>query len=102
MKETESKVKLSILNCPRCELVNAIENKYCSKCSYPLKPEAYDEIKCGEEKRIETLEQKYENDIKTLRDDMNNQLGQIMLMIQQNPKLSNIKPKSLLDKVANA
>lgn len=38
----------------------------------------------------------------TLREDMNNQLSQIMLMIQQNPKLSNIKPKSLLDKVANA
>src|SRR5687768_9006518 len=58
IQETESKVKLSILNCPRCELVNAIENKYCSKCSYPLKPEAYDEIKGMEEKRIETLERK--------------------------------------------
>jgi hypothetical protein len=95
MKETESKVKLSILNCPRCELVNAIENKYCSKCSYPLKPESYDEIKGLEEKRIETLEQKHENDIKTLRDDMNNQLSQIMLMIQQNPKLSFVKPEIL-------
>ncbi len=31
IQETETKVKLSILNCPRCELVNAIENKYCSK-----------------------------------------------------------------------
>ena len=28
-------------NCPRCEFFNnAIENKYDSKCSYPLKPEA--------------------------------------------------------------
>jgi integrase/recombinase XerD len=98
MKETESKVKLSILNCPRCELVNTIENKYCSKCSYPLKPEAYDEIKAGEEKRIETLEQKYENDMKTLREDMNNQLSQIMIMIQQNPKLSYIKPE-ILEKI---
>ena len=100
MKETETKVKLSILNCPRCELVNAIENKYCSKCSYPIKPEAYDEIKGLEEKRIETLQQKYENDIKTLREDMNNQLSQIMLIIQQNPKLSNIKPVSLLEKIS--
>ena len=40
-----------ILNCPRCELFNAFENKYCSKCSYPLKPEAYDEIKGMEEKK---------------------------------------------------
>ena len=98
ISENASKKKVSILNCPRCELVNTIENKYCSKCSYPLKPEAYDDIKCGEEKRIQTLEQKYENDMKTLREDMNNQLSQIMLMIQQNPKLSYVKPE-ILEKI---
>ena len=59
-----------------------------------LKPEAYDEIKSMEEKRIETLEQKYENDMKTFRDDMNNQLSEIMLMIQQNPKLSYRKTRN--------
>ena len=100
VQETESKVKLSILNCPRCELVNAIDNKYCSKCSYPLKPEAYDEIKNSEEKRIQTLQQKYENDMKTFRDDMNKQLSEIMLMIQQNPKLSYIKPE-ILEKITD-
>lgn len=52
--------KLSALICPRCELTNTIENKYCSKCSYPLKPEAYDEVKLAEENRIKTLEEKYE------------------------------------------
>src|SRR5215211_6240719 len=51
ISEHESKNKPSILNCPRCELVNAIENKYCSKCSYPLKPEAYDEIKNDEDRK---------------------------------------------------
>ena len=94
----EVKQKPIISNCPRCEIVNAIENKYCSKCSYPLKPEAYDEIKGLEEKRIETLEQKYENDMKMLREDMNNQLNKMMIMIQQNPKLSYIKPE-LLEKI---
>jgi integrase/recombinase XerD len=88
VSENGIKKKTSVNDCPRCELVNAIENKYCSKCSYPLKPEAYDEIKGLEEKRIETLEQKHENDMKTLREDMNNQLNQIMLMIQENPKLT--------------
>src|SRR5688500_1374045 len=39
------------------------------------------------EEKIQKLEQKYENDMKTLREDMNNQLSQMMLMIQQNPKL---------------
>ncbi len=40
LQEEGIKKKPSILNCPRCELVNALENQYCSKCSYPLKPEA--------------------------------------------------------------
>ena len=96
--ENVTKKKSSVIDCSRCELVNAIENKYCSKCSYPLKPEAYDEIKVLEEKRIEILQQRYENDMKTLRDDMNNQLSKMMLMIQQNPKLSYIKPE-ILEKI---
>jgi integrase/recombinase XerD len=95
MQETEMKAKPIVSNCPKCELVNAIENKYCSKCSYPLKPEAYEELKSSEEKQIDMIQQKHENDIKTLRDDMNNQFSQIMLMIQQNPKLSYIKPEIL-------
>jgi hypothetical protein len=38
-------------------LVNAIENKYCSKCSYPLTPQAFEEIKTEEDKRIRMLEE---------------------------------------------
>jgi hypothetical protein len=94
----DSKNQKTVIDCPRCQLVNAIENKYCSKCSYPVKPEAYDEIKSMEEKKIETLQQKYENDMKTLREEMNNQLSQMMLMIQQNPKLSYVKPE-ILEKI---
>ena len=63
-----------------------------------MKPEAYDEIKGMEEKRIKSLEQKYENDMQKLREDMNNQLSKMMLMIQQNPKLSYIKPE-ILEKI---
>ena len=96
--ETDTKNQKTVIDCPRCQLVNAIENKYCSKCSYPLKPEAYDEIKSMEEKRIEILQQKYENDMKALREDMNNQISQIMLKIQQNPKLSYVKPE-ILEKI---
>lgn len=57
------KKKPSILNCPICNLINAFENKYCSKCIYPLKPEAYDEIKKSEETRITELETKYQQDM---------------------------------------
>lgn len=56
ISENTNKKKSSIIDCPRCQLVNAIENKYCSKCSYPLNPGAYDEIKEVEEKRIDSLE----------------------------------------------
>lgn len=52
-------------------------------------------LKAWKKKKIETLQQKYENDMKTLREDMNNQLSKMMLMIQQNPKLSYIKPEIL-------
>jgi hypothetical protein len=40
--------KPSVLVCPRCSLVNASENKYCSSCSYPLIPSAFEEIKEAE------------------------------------------------------
>lgn len=96
--ETNTKNQKIVMDCPRCQLVNAIENKYCSKCSYPLKPEAYDEIKLSEEIRIKSLETKYENDMKGLRNDMNNQFNHILSMIQQNPLLANIKPEVLLKK----
>ena len=39
------KPKPAVRDCPRCNLVNTFENKYCSKCRYPLVPDAFDEIK---------------------------------------------------------
>jgi hypothetical protein len=57
--EQQIERKPSILNCPRCSLVNAIENKYCSKCSYPLVPSAFDEIKAAEEIRFQDMEERF-------------------------------------------
>jgi site-specific recombinase XerD len=59
--------KPSVLSCPRCELVNSIENKYCSKCSYPLVPSAFDDIKIEENRKFEKLEKKYEKMNSTLQ-----------------------------------
>lgn len=39
----------------------AFDNKYCSKCSYPLIPQAYDEIKEKEETRIKKLEEEIQS-----------------------------------------
>jgi hypothetical protein len=48
----------SVLNCHRCSLVNAIDNKFCSRCSYPLTPQAYEEIKMNEDVKIKTLQER--------------------------------------------
>ena len=91
--------KPSVLSCSRCSLVNAVDNKFCSKCSYPLTPQAYEEIKTQEDERFKAIEQKYEQDIKAVREEMNHQFSQIMLLIQQNPGLAHVKPEILSKKI---
>jgi integrase/recombinase XerD len=79
-KEPETR-KMSILNCPRCELINAFENKYCSKCSYPLGPEAFEEIKKSEEIRFSELEVKYKQEIDELKVNMEKKFEQLLTKI---------------------
>jgi len=94
ISEQQIEKKPSIINCPRCSLVNAVDNKYCSKCSYPLVPSAFDEIKEAENKKMQEIQEKYEHHMK----DMQEQINQIMLMVQQNPKLAQVKPEVLTRK----
>lgn len=93
LQENEIKTKPLISNCPRCDLVNAIENKYCSKCSYPLKPEAYDEVKLEEDKRMKILEENQK-----LKDEQINQLiakqEKFEQMIQSLIDIGQLKPLS--------
>jgi protein-tyrosine-phosphatase len=81
-EEKELQKKPSILNCPRCSLVNAIDNKYCSKCSYPLIRSAFDEIKEAENRKIQEIQQKHQQDMKAMREeireDMKNQMAQLI------------------------
>jgi integrase/recombinase XerD len=79
-EEIERK-KPTMQNCPRCDLVNIPKNRYCSKCSYPLKPEAYDEIKLSEEIRLKKLEEKHNLDMNTLREDIEKKIQNIMTTI---------------------
>ena len=51
--------KPSVLNCPRCSLVKCTDNKYCSKCSYPLIPSAFEEIKAGEDMKFRAIEERF-------------------------------------------
>ncbi|HET7643408.1 MAG TPA: hypothetical protein VFK40_07855, partial [Nitrososphaeraceae archaeon] len=96
--DKEDKKISFILNCPKCELVNAIENKYCSKCSYPLTPQAFDEIKLDEDKRFNALKEVHNKEIISLRADMEEKFTHIISLIQQIPNLKYIKPEVLFKK----
>lgn len=89
------KMQESILNCPRCDLSNVPDNKYCSSCSYPLVPEAFDEIKRSEDEKIDRLRQEYDKNMLILKEEMNNRFTQILSMIQNNPLLARVKPEVL-------
>jgi integrase/recombinase XerD len=39
--------------CGRCQLKNALENKYCNRCSYPLVLNAFEEEKKKEQELLE-------------------------------------------------
>jgi integrase/recombinase XerD len=62
--EQEIQKKPSVLVCSRCNQVNAIDIKFCVKCSYPLTPDAYDEIKAEEDMKFQYLNEKQHQDIK--------------------------------------
>jgi integrase/recombinase XerD len=101
ISEDEMQKKPSVLTCPRCSLVNAIDNKYCSKCSYPLVPSAFEEIKASEDMKLKSIEEKHEQYMKAMSEEMNQRFSQIMSMIQQNPHLAYIKPEVLTKKMEN-
>ena len=82
ISESDIEKKPSVLNCPRCSLVNAVDNKYCLKCSYPLIPSAFDEIKAAEDMKIKAMEEKYNQDMKAMREEMKEEMkNQITQMI---------------------
>jgi integrase/recombinase XerD len=66
--EDAIKKRSTILICPRCDDVNAIDNKVCSKCAYPLSPEAYDEIKSQEDAKFKDLEGRFQKEIRVLHE----------------------------------
>jgi integrase/recombinase XerD len=88
----------SVRECPRCNLVNTFECKYCSKCTYPLVPDAFDEIKEEENSRLERMEEQYRHDIKNLEEKMDQRLNQVLSMIKQNPVLAHVKSEVLTKK----
>jgi hypothetical protein len=87
--------------CPNCNEPNKPDSKFCAKCRMVLTYDAYSEtLEKQQEKdsEVQILKQKYEQDMDAMRKEMNQQLGQIMSMIQQNAQLAFIKPEALTSK----
>ena len=83
--------------CPNCSEPNKQGSKFCAKCRMVLTYDAYSET-LENQKEKESEVQVLKENIKSIRNEMNQQFGKIMSMIQQNPKLSQVKPEALVKK----
>ena len=61
--------KPAVHECPRCTVINAIENLFCSKCAYPLGEKGYQELKAAE-LNIKTMQDKHQLEMKALRKEL--------------------------------
>ena len=87
--------------CPNCSEPNKPDSKFCTKCRMVLTYDAYSETveeKQQKESEVKELSEKYEQEMKSMREEMNRQFTQIMSMIRQNPQLACIKPEVLSKK----
>ena len=50
------------------------------------------------ESEVQKLQEKYEKDMKVMREEMNQQFNQILSLIQKNPLLAQVKPEALANK----
>ncbi len=58
-----------------------------------------EKLRTDKEKETQIIQQKHEEDMEKMREEMNQQFNQILSIIQQNPKLAQIKPKVLTNKL---
>jgi hypothetical protein len=87
--------------CPNCTEPNKPDSRFCDKCRMVLTYDAYNETleyQKKKESEVKTLKERHEQDIRSIREDMNKQFTQVMEMIQQNPKLAQVKPEALKTK----
>jgi hypothetical protein len=84
--------------CPNCLEPNKPDSKFCVKCRMILSYDAYCET--VEEKKqkdceLLNLQTRHEKEMKEIREEMRTHYAQIISLIQDNPKLSLIKPEVL-------
>src|SRR5438552_6290925 len=85
--------KLRPKQCPNCNEPNKPDSKFCAKCRMVLTYDAYNETlenQKEKESEVQRLQEKYQQDMKAMRKEMNEQFNQIMSVIQENPRLSHV------------
>ena len=86
--------KLSPIICPNCGEGNSQQVRFCAKCRMILSYNTYLETleeKENKQSEVKTLSEKYEIDMKEMRV----QMKYIVALIQENPKLANVKTEVL-------
>ncbi len=53
--DVDAKPKPTVADCARCQLINPLENKYCSSCGYPLSVAAYEELKAADNEELDKI-----------------------------------------------
>jgi integrase/recombinase XerD len=97
---TKDNIPIDTLNpkiCPNCSEGNTQDAKFCIKCKMIMSYDAYNEAlekQQEKESAVQKLQEKYEQEMKDMREQMN----RIMSMIQQNPTLAQVKPEVLIKK----
>ena len=69
--------------CPNCNEPNRPDQKFCVKCMMVLTYDAYSETleEHGENQKVQNLKEKYEEDMKAMREEMENKFQQILAKI---------------------
>jgi hypothetical protein len=103
LASTDDKIdtKLRPKHCPNCNNPNQPNSKYCHTCGLVLSFDAYQttlEDQKKKDKELKQLKEKYESDLKAVREETSQKFNQIIAMIQQNPQLAQIKPEVLANK----
>jgi len=70
--------------CPNCSEPNKPDSRFCAKCRMVLTYDAYNETlenQRDKESQVQRLQEKYEQDMKTIREEMENKFQQILTRI---------------------
>jgi hypothetical protein len=87
----ELKAKPAVLVCQKCTYVNALENKICSKCDWPLNQKVLKEIDNQNLNEIQALRVQ----IRAIQEESERRFNHLVALVRKNPQLASVKPHVL-------